>query len=114
MSTQNHIVAVGKALLPYLRDNLSAVELGFAAHDATAGLRKASRLAGEVTISSEKHDALMMAATACRVALSFNGAISFKPDELELQAAVVLQRLDEAVAALRSAGIQIEEKEPQP
>lgn len=35
------IVEVGRALLPYLRDNLSSAELGAAAHDAAAAFCKA-------------------------------------------------------------------------
>lgn len=33
------IIAVGNAILPYLRDNLTDVELGTAAHDAVAALK---------------------------------------------------------------------------
>lgn len=35
------IIEVGRALLPYLRDNLTAEELGNAAYDAAAALFKA-------------------------------------------------------------------------
>jgi len=38
--TSEQIVAVGKALLPYLRNDLTAAELGMAAHDAASALRR--------------------------------------------------------------------------
>lgn len=37
--TTEQIIAVGKALLPYLRNDLTAAELGTAAHDAATALR---------------------------------------------------------------------------
>jgi hypothetical protein len=40
LSTEQ-IIEVGKALLPYLRDNLSSAELGHAAHDVAAAFCKA-------------------------------------------------------------------------
>ena len=36
--TSEQLVAVGKALLPYLRNDLSASEIGMAAHDAASAL----------------------------------------------------------------------------
>lgn len=42
MTTTKQIIEVGKALLPYLRTDLSPEELGTAAHDAAAALRKAN------------------------------------------------------------------------
>lgn len=44
--TTEQIVEIGRALLPYLRTDLTAAELGTAAHDAGAALRRAGRPAG--------------------------------------------------------------------
>ncbi len=41
-ATYEQIVAVGRALLPYLRDGLSNVELASAVHDAVAALAQKS------------------------------------------------------------------------
>lgn len=38
--TPQQIIEVGKALLPYLRNNLTDVELGTAAHNAVAALAR--------------------------------------------------------------------------
>ena len=40
----HQIIEVGKALLPYLRRDLRPEELGAAAHDAVAALRRSSGL----------------------------------------------------------------------
>jgi len=42
--TTEQIIEVGKALLPYLRSDLRPEELGTAAHDAAAALRRSSGL----------------------------------------------------------------------
>lgn len=44
--TNEQIIEVGKALLPYLRNDLSPAELGTAAHDAAAALRRVGRPSG--------------------------------------------------------------------
>jgi hypothetical protein len=51
-----HIIEVGKALLPYLRNDLSAEELGRACHDTAAALLRA-RL-GDVGLSNSQRCAL--------------------------------------------------------
>lgn len=40
--TNEQVIEVGKALLPYLRTDLRPEELGTAAHDAAAALRRAN------------------------------------------------------------------------
>jgi len=52
----SHIIEVGKALLPYLRADLTSDELGKAAHDAAAALLRA-RL-GDVGLSDRQRLAL--------------------------------------------------------
>lgn len=42
MLTQREVIEVGKALLPYLRNDLTPAELGYAAHDAAAALKRAA------------------------------------------------------------------------
>lgn len=44
--TTAQIIEFGKALLPYLRNDLKPEELGMAAHDAAVALRNAGRPAG--------------------------------------------------------------------
>lgn len=51
-----HLIEIGKALLPYLRNDLTEVELGKAAHDAAAALLRA-RL-GDVGLSNSQRCAL--------------------------------------------------------
>ncbi len=49
MATTAQIIEVGKALLPYLRSDIAPEELGMAAHDATAALRRANGLPSGLT-----------------------------------------------------------------
>jgi hypothetical protein len=41
--TTEQIIEVGKALLPYLRNDLTSAELGTAAHDAAAALCRSGK-----------------------------------------------------------------------
>jgi len=63
--SEQEIIEVGKALLPYFRDDLSAAELGTAAHDAVAALKRAA--GDSIVISRAQYDALMAAAEAWRL-----------------------------------------------
>jgi hypothetical protein len=57
--TQEQIIAVGRALLPYLRNDLTDVELGMAAHDAAAAVKASSVCPHCARAASEpaKHEA---------------------------------------------------------
>lgn len=53
--SSEEIIEVGKALLPYLRKNITNVELGHAAHDAVAALNRvrARKTGTEISVTDE-------------------------------------------------------------